>query len=703
MSSTRPISPQALFKNPDLLLHKQPPEDHVYGPFDGLVGAVISEGNLFITSPNYGVIYEPQLGGDRHVYLRENLRYGPDDPLQWPQPFVPSLSHYVAIRRPVRNVQDPLHIMWCIPEQQEFVLDSTSLISGLGRLKSGFLVALDLLCQDLLVRKTPFMERSLLVPALSSTLSSHLHRLKHLLTDFQTLRTHVRAVQRLYLELLAVIDTLDIYLPRMYGQVLPPPGIAPVMGAFVTDPDKCEMLHKANIRVWFIRPFDDIDNAHIRSCVPVIPPTKIPCHAYHRSPHIIFTGSATDPNKALKIFEATRRIIRHPDPFSTVRAPVDHNLRVDAFSEPPTKRPRLASGSGRNKCEDPDIKYYPPSIASWSDALYVMNDLIPNPNPGNSSDKIDIQYAFPEPALLVAIENEHRRVHHFKTWLKWRSALLYRLSIPNNPSTALSAKVWKGLLSLNFELPGPAKAKKEASKTGRMTKTQRTVDAAEQFLQVCIDAVNSTSTMSSSLSISTSNTIPITWNGKPFNLLTEADHQEILWELCELNFRYELVALDARAFDTARPLTGSSTAKPKSHQDLINDCFPNLNTTPSLFLFDLSSANRGIASHDPEERHRYVIALKTLMNTWVGPHPASFDDHQMAWTSPTEITKLEKDVAQFYCRSFVKFFRRAPITPHRISHIVQPIQPRPGPITILNPRPNVFYDLTALTFDDFDI
>ncbi|TFK57934.1 hypothetical protein BDN72DRAFT_907280, partial [Pluteus cervinus] len=435
----------------------------------------------------------------------------------------------------------------------------------------------------------------------------------------------------------------------------------------------------------------------------------IPCQAYHRSPHIIFTGSATDPNKAWKILEATRRIIRHPDPFSTVRAPVDDKLRVDAFSEPPAQRPRLANSSGRSKCEDPDIKYYPPSIASWSDALYMMNDLIPNPNPGNGSDMLDVQYAFPEPALLVTIKNEDRRIHHFKTWLKWRSALLYRLSIPNHPSSALSAKVWKGLLSLNFEKPGPAKAKKEASKSGHTTKAQRTVNAGEEFLQACIDAINSFSTTSSPfppLSISTSNTIPITWNGKPFNTLTEADHQEILWELCELNFRYELVALDARAFDTARPpvsATGSSTAKPKPHQDLINDCFPNTNTTRSLFLFDLSSANRGIASHDPEERHRYAIAFKTLMKTWIGPHPASFADHEMAWTSPTEIMKLEKDVAQFYCRSFVKFFRRAPITPHRVSHILQPIQPRPGPITILNPRPNVFYDLTALAFDDFDV
>ncbi|TFK58897.1 hypothetical protein BDN72DRAFT_906326 [Pluteus cervinus] len=693
MSSRPSISPQKLFKHPKLLLHKKPLEGHVFGPFNGLVGTVISEGDSFITSPNYHGVYEPQLGGDRRVYLRENLRYGPDDPLQWPQPYIPHLGHYIAIRRPIKDPKDPLHIMWCIPEKSEFVTESTSLISGLGRVNSHFFASINSLCQDLLKRKTPFDNISTFVPSLSAHLSPHLHRLEHLLTDFKTMITHVRSVQHLYIELLALTNFLEFYQLRMDGSVTPPPGLAPVMGAFVTDALSCEMLLRAHIRVWFIRPYTDLDNARVRSLVALHLPVKLPSRPYEPI-RVIFTGSAKDPEKHRQIMQATLRTICHADPFSTVVAPIDPVLPPDALTEPPAKRVKLDPKAGRNKCEDPKVEYYPPAISSWNDALHRVSEHIPNPNPPNSSARVDVKYAFPDPAAIASTKNEDRQKHMFKTWLIWRTSLIYRLSFPDSPSEVLSWKVWRSLLNLGFDT--------RTGQAGEPTKAQQTATFAKDFLKSCLHAANTLSTSSSSspsLAVSASNTA--IWNGRPFGELTNTEYEEILWELCELNFRYEFIALDARAVNPTPPAVSTSTAtlaQRKSHQELVDECFPSINTG-SLFLFSLTSANRGIASHDPVERSKFTLAFRALMRTWVGPHPTSFHDaHKTRW-SPEEMVQLEKDVASFYCRSFIKYLRRAPIVPHRLRHIIPPIQPPTGPLTMLNPSPNVFYDLTALVFD----
>ncbi len=37
---------------------------------------------------------------------------------------------------------------------------------------------------------------------------------------------------------------------------------------------------------------------------------------------------------------------------------------------------------------------------------------------------------------------------------------------------------------------------------------------------------------------------PVFWNGEDYLTLSDDDHQEVLWELAELNFRFEMVALD---------------------------------------------------------------------------------------------------------------------------------------------------------------
>ena len=99
--------------NKDLLRNCRPgrvfitsPSDHLsliylvsgkIGPLGGKVGAVIMDGEYFITSSNQTCIYTPPLGDQHQVRLCADSRYGDDDPVLWPQPYMPYHSHFGAI------------------------------------------------------------------------------------------------------------------------------------------------------------------------------------------------------------------------------------------------------------------------------------------------------------------------------------------------------------------------------------------------------------------------------------------------------------------------------------------------------------------------------------------------------------------------------------------------------------------------------
>lgn len=176
----------------------------------------------------------------------------------------------------------------------------------------------------------------------------------------------------------------------------------------------------------------------------------------------------------------------------------------------------------------------------------------------------------------------------------------------------------------------------------------------------------------------------VTWNGKAFKDLGKDDFEEILWELAELNFRFELMALDLRA----------STSQ-VDRQKLISACFPRTPGGASLIVVDLSVANHGLASPTLEERKEFLQALRKVMSSWHREFSPIIGVEKYRWTDE-EIVELETVLTTRYCKTFYAYFRRAPIVPRRLSHIVAPYRAPTPPITVLDPMPNIFYDTTAL-------
>jgi hypothetical protein len=102
----------------------------------------------------------------------------------------------------------------------------------------------------------------------------------------------------------------------------------------------------------------------------------------------------------------------------------------------------------------------------------------------------------------------------------------------------------------------------------------------------------------------------LTWNGSIVSLLDDHKHKEIIWELSELKFQFELLALNAQV----------TTSTSNDYQELIKACFLG-GASASLLVADLGEANNSLGNVHWEPRAIYIHALKKVMTTWKGEIP----------------------------------------------------------------------------------
>ena len=331
-----------------------------------------------------------------------------------------------------------------------------------------------------------------------------------------------------------------------------------------------------------------------------------------------------------------------------------------------------ARSDGQNKFRDPPSPLWPPAIPSWHramDSFDVTTAQFINAN----INPTDLGYIFPEPAMFLRAQTVERRDTYFMTWLKYRSALIYRVTSKNSTAAPMPTSVWRDALSYEH-----AQGKKDSSSSQSKDVTNSHLcQHALDLLQNCVHTDGVTL-----IGLHGGET---KWNGRVVKILNDAEREEVLWELSELNFRFELLALHSRA----------TTRIEEDPQVLISACFPG-SKSRSLLVADLGSANHGLACGNWENKVTYVHALKRLMMTWQGELPSIIKTERYQWHEQ-EIQDLEDVIAKFYIKSFYNYFRRAPIIPRGLSHVASLYHaPAPPKITVLDPRPDRFYDVTVL-------
>jgi len=305
--------------------------------FDGLVGAILDDGSI-VTSPNAKTIYHPPLGGDRSVFLRSNLRFGDDDPLQWPQPFLPNYPHIACIPRQPRDVHSSNSVMWDDLDRCSFVAED-GVLGGIGKVSRAMFIEIQhpaLLLIDRAKKSSlsiPFIRK------LALMLGHFLHRLEFISSTYRTAQLTVRETQRLFLELTSLLDWHENFRELADGtstkpQFTFPPPTTNVIGAFTTNPVVCEGLFRAGIPVWLIRPCSDLRSIRIKAILPVQVPGALldPPIRPFRS---IFRGRADDFAKYNAIMGHVETYLQYPNPFG------DHRVTSNVPPPPllqPTKR-----------------------------------------------------------------------------------------------------------------------------------------------------------------------------------------------------------------------------------------------------------------------------------------------------------------------------------------------------------------------------
>jgi hypothetical protein len=290
------------------------------GPFDGRVAAVVED--YICTTPNQTCIFLPSFQ-KTDLKLRADVRYGPDDPMLWPQPWVDKYCHLGAIPRKPDDPNDPLSIMWWDPTCDDFKSFGGSLVDGIGELSGLRLLSLRNMLSSMEGRiedhKRAFPNPNKHLLMLVRAMQDSFARIDSLKTTFNEMKVGVTEFQRHYLETYGCLDYLEIYFPRMNGTKPAAESVMNCIGAITNNPLTVQHFYAAGLPVWFLRPstfWDTPARCNVLETVTPLVPADLLCVEDHYPPFpSIFYGSPTDPKKHGAFYTYSRMWLVFKDPF----------------------------------------------------------------------------------------------------------------------------------------------------------------------------------------------------------------------------------------------------------------------------------------------------------------------------------------------------------------------------------------------------
>lgn len=302
------------------------------------------------------VIYQPPFGKERHMRFRQNFRYGDDDPLLWPQPYVVSECHLAAI--PMRpDASDRMAVMWWQLTREGFSLSTRGIVTGIGLISSTKLAQISRLVKDLQSRATAYLKNDRFpkkaegVMVLSNALEQGITRLESLPMSLQQAGFCLSHVQRLYLELVALLDYITIYKLRIDGHLPAATQVASTMGVITENPMVAQDFIRAGLPVWLIRSYKEVPATRIDALKTPRQPADYLCmEDAHLAHDTMFVGKADDPNKYLTISRYIHYFFRYPNPFDLINKPANA-----PFSSASSTSPSVQSVSANKSANAPSL------------------------------------------------------------------------------------------------------------------------------------------------------------------------------------------------------------------------------------------------------------------------------------------------------------------------------------------------------------
>ncbi|KAK0472376.1 hypothetical protein IW261DRAFT_1424425 [Armillaria novae-zelandiae] len=583
-------------------------------PFDGLYGTVLDDLDMFVLTPNANTVMPRPPLGNCEIYMRENYRYGFNDPLQWPQVFIPDYAHYACLHWRTPEVKDPLRPLYLgVTEYDWQEIDDFAIVTSLGHMRQSTFWRLQAACKAV-IETVPGVECSAVIAA---NMRSHIIMLEHLLgrlsdlpMSYQRMRLCHVETQHIARELHVLVQYMTLYKPLMEApesDAPPMPVDDGLVGAFSNDATIVQSFCKAGIPVWQVVSIKDLPGVHVDNV----------CE-FSNSPHpeepsrlrlpMIFTGSSRDPMKYKKIHEFVTHSMCWADPFALSSPVVNYRADMPLIEatttksqySPYQKKPQIQSGTS-NRLQDPQHQLLPPVIEPWHLALLAV-DANPArchscgcPSPENKKAiPWENQYAFPRPDIIAMVNTEQKTV-----------------------------------LGMGFLHGDPASG---TAAEKRRAEVRKMMDSFMEELPLHTDNAN-------------------------YEALQQEECQEILWELAEVNFCCEFKALHRRA-----------TANSSSNMQNISImcCFPDGDHLPGQL--DIGAANYRLADPLWLRRALYIFAMKKAMQTWEDMPPSLLSEVRTAGWTEKEFLLVEKTVASYYCDTFWQYFGHAPVLPRQLMH-----------------------------------
>jgi len=212
-------------------------------------------------------------------------------------------------------------------------------------------------------RATPQVRHPPSVAPLAKWLEHGLVQLGSVHTTFRQIEFIVRDMQRVWLEVWAILDYMEIYKPCMDGRAPAAVGVADTIGVFTHNIRVAQDFFIAGLPCWLIQPFSGLTNQNILEVVELLrPKVYLTLGHHHYCYPIIFTGSASSLEKYHSIYQYARNFLHSPDPFgstptlsssfSSANQPVAGNstqLQPGPSRAPSQRHPKKTKTTGGHK------------------------------------------------------------------------------------------------------------------------------------------------------------------------------------------------------------------------------------------------------------------------------------------------------------------------------------------------------------------
>lgn len=577
---------------------------------------------------------------EESITYKHDLRMGAHDPLLWPQWYISQFGYLAAIRRRPASLDknNPFSIAFHTLQDCDLVLTQDGAIGGLYVLNHTLLTKAEAFIRSEIDKK---FEDYMKGPDSGKdhvlrTFPPSIHRNFTYLKDLPMSRRQIMFIfaelQRYLLEFTAVYDFLTIYLPRSeQGRLSTTKVDQGVMGALVDNVAVAEKLFQMGIPVWLIRPAKYAGTIRVDEVVEALNPSDFLCleNATFLYP-IEFRGQLTDPERYMTFGRYARQFLSYSITFhsldsstfpSQIAAPLSsshrhqnkpcvlsyccvkiHLLMIYRLDHNTKQKPNI---------EEPVSELMPRAPAYW---LKAVQHIVTDPNRKRCAPSSDAQrgYILPQPSLFLGTATSTKRNTYISNWLQYRSMFLYRLTTASGQSF-LKGQLWRDILNTSPNTSSPQNSSASTTSSAS-TKAQKRRELINSILPKSVtDADN--------LQIRDYETSPVltSWRGQALTFGQDFEAQtvrEILWEISELNFRFDLLSLDRHLYRFELD-EQTKMHRYASAEDRILLCLPR-GASSSLLVADIADAGSGLASTDWAVRRQAMVALQIVMRSWEG-------------------------------------------------------------------------------------